>query len=905
MAEPASFTDRQEPSVWHTGARGEVFERLHTQERGLSDAEAARRLHLVGPNRLPERRPPTRWQVFARQFRSPLIYVLALAGGVSLAIGEAVDAAFIFGILVLNAVLGGVQEWKAERSSQALQKLLRVRATVVRDGDLREVDADDVAPGDVVALEPGNRVPADARLIAAQGLEVDESLLTGESVPVMKDADWSGPQGVLLGDRMNMIHAGSTVARGRATGVVVATGKDTAVGQLAMEVVRQVAGKPPLLERLERFIRVIGMAVLLAALLVAAVGILVQGHSVAEMFFFAVALAVSAIPEGLPVALTVALAVATNRMAKRGVIVRKLAAVEGLGSCTLIASDKTGTLTCNALTVRLVSLPDGAVLDVGGEGYIPEGAILERDNPPGTADRKALERLVRAASLCNEGHLYRRDDAWSFRGDPTDVALLVLARKAGCSQEQLLAWYPQINQIPFEPERQYAATFHGSDGRTRVMVKGAPERVLPMCHGMEGGRGATQMARAQELAAGGYRVLALADGEQPGELDPVVTPGEPSDLEFLGFVGMMDPLRPDVDKAVAACTAAGIRVTMVTGDHPVTALSIARALGLAKTMAEVMTGADVERLSGPLPIDRVRVFARVAPAQKLSIVRAAREAGHFVAVTGDGVNDAPALRASNIGVAMGQSGTDVAREAAELVITDDNFATIVSGIEEGRVAYDNIRNVIYLLVSTGAAEVVLVLLSVVTGLPLPLLPVQLLWLNLVTNGIQDVALAFEPGQDRVLERAPRPPRQPIFDRLMIERTVIAAIVMGGLGFWTFQWMLSAGASLTVARNSLLTLMVLFENVHLGNCRSETASLFTLSPLRSPILLAGAATAFLVHIAALLLAPAQAVLRTAPISASHWATLIATACSLAVVMELHKLSWRWRGRTTSATARDRR
>jgi magnesium-transporting ATPase (P-type) len=611
---------------------------------------------------------------------------------------------------------------------------------------------------------------------------------------------------------------------------------------------------------------------------------------------FGVALAVSAIPEGLPVALTVALAIGTTRMAKRGVIVRRLAAVEGLGSCTLIASDKTGTLTCNELTVQEIRLPDGRRYTVTGQGFVPEGAVLENSLPIEPAEATALEGLARTATLCNEGDLLQRDGEWTWHGDPTDVALLTMAHKLGWQKEPTQELHPQINEIPFEPERQFAATFNRHGEAVRMHVKGAPERVVDM---LAAGQDADALlAMAGEMAEAGYRVLAIAVGPAPADLGPADTPPEPAELECLGLVGMIDPLRPGVRKAVAEARDAGVSTVMVTGDHPVTALSISRDLGLASNMDEVVTGQDlVTTEPGVLNerLQKTKVFARVGPHQKLEIVNAAREAGHFVAVTGDGINDAPALRAANIGVAMGKSGTDVAREAAELVISDDHFGTITAGIQEGRVAYNNIRNVIYLLVSTGAAEVVLVALALLFGSPIPLLPVQLLWLNLVTNGIQDVALAFEPGLGDELRQPPRPTKERIFNKLMIERTVVAALFMGIVGFGLFQWCLAAGWSEHAARNALLMLMVLFENFHLFNCRSETKSAFLMSPLRSPVLLVGMITAFSIHLAMTYLPVGNLLLATEPIDAELWTWLLVCSVPILLVMELHKLSWRWRNR----------
>ncbi len=893
--DPGDETEHELPSGgWHTAEIDKVLRDVDGSRGGLTEAAAEARLRDVGANRLPRAPAPTVLEIFLRQFRSPLIYVLAAAAVVSLLLGEVKDAAFIFGVLLINAIIGTIQENRAEHASRALQQLLKIRATVRRDAQVREIDAENLVPGDVIYLESGNRVPADSRIITAHGLEADESLLTGESVPVLKQADWIGDTDSPLADRLNMVHAGSMISRGRCQALVVGTGTRSAIGRLALDVLAPESGKPPLVYRMEQFTRWIAIAVLTAAAVVAVLGTVLGGYSVTEMFMFGVALAVSAIPEGLPVALTVALAIGTTRMARRGVIVRRLTAVEGLGSCTLIASDKTGTLTCNELTVRQVRLPNGADFEVLGQGFVPEGHFLQDGVPIEPDESLALADLARAVVLCNEADLHHADGGWTWRGDPTDVALLTMAYKIGWRRETSLEHHPQINEIPFEAEHQFAATFHRVDGSLQAMVKGAPERVLEMCGGDP-----DTLDRLREMAHGmaheGYRVLAVADGPAEG-VDDTHAPPAPEGLRPLGLVGMIDPLRQGVSEAVALARSAGVGTIMVTGDHPVTALAISKDLGLTDDADTVVTGSQLIEAGDEGLVEVVSrgcVFARVAPHQKLEIVNAAREAGHFVAVTGDGANDAPALKAANIGVAMGKSGTDVAREAAELVLSDDHFATITAGIEEGRIAYDNIRNVIYLLISTGFAEVVLVALAIANGMPLPLLPVQLLWLNLVTNGIQDVALAIEPGHHDVLERGPRPPGESIFNRLMIERTVIGALLMGLVGFGLFSWAIDSGWSESSARNGLLLLMVLFENVHLFNCRSETRSAFGLSPLKSPVLLIGMVVAFSVHVSMLYLPWGNLLLSTEPVGAREWMMLAGLSLSILFVMELHKLSWAWR------------
>jgi P-type Ca2+ transporter type 2C len=525
------------------------------------------------------------------------------------------------------------------------------------------------------------------------------------------------------------------------------------------------------------------------------------------------------------------------------------------------------------------------------------GDILPRGGGAVAPDHAGLRRVLEISAACNEADLIRLDGRWTSRGDPTDIALLVLAGKGGVNREALRLERPVTHEIPFEPERRYAATVHALDGATWVAVKGAPEQVIPMC-GLAKHEAHALHVAAVDMASRGLRVLALASGSTPVPPSRDGTPPEPAGLAFAGLAGLMDPLRPGAREAIERCARAGIRVVMVTGDHPVTALALARELGVAVGAEEVVTGAALEA-AGPAALDAMigcaRVFARVTPGQKLAIVEAAQRAGHYVAVTGDGVNDAPALRKANIGVAMGRGGTDVAREAADLVLGDDNFATIVNGVEEGRIAYQNVRNVVYLLIAAGVAEVLTVGLAVIAGLPLPLLPVQLLWLNLVTNGIQDVGLAFERGHGDELDAAPRHPDEPLIDRLMLERGLTAGLWMSLLGFAWFAVLMHAGTPVPHARNELLLLMVLMQNVDAFNARSETRSVLRIPLAGNPLLAAGVVAALLLHVAAMYLAPLQRTLGVAPLTSAEWMLMPLAALSLLVVMELHKRSWASRAR----------
>jgi len=898
---PATAPDRQPPpsSAWHALSPESVLATLQADvARGLTAAEAAARLRSDGPNVLPAPQVAHPVAIFLRQFRSPLVYVLLAAAVLSLGLGHLTDAGFIGFVLVANAMLGAWQELQAERQSANLQGLLRVRATVLRDAVAREIEASQLVRGDIVALESGDRVPADLRLCESQALAVDASMLTGESVPVAHDAALLCEESAAVADRTNCAFAGTLVVRGRAKGVVVATGLGTEVGRVASTMTGTVAGKPPLTARMERFSHVVAVVVLSAAVLIGVVAVLVHHQSIFTMFTFGVALAVSAIPEGLPVAVTIALAIAARRMASRGAIVRQLPAVEGLGSCSLVASDKTGTLTCNELTAVALQLDDGTRWQVTGVGYQPVGEIRRIDGRT-EADDSALVAALRIAAACNEAELLAVDGAWRTRGDPTDLALLVLAAKGGVDRAAVLAQWPRLAQIAYESERRYAASFHQREAGVWIAVKGAPERVFDMC-ALEAPQRALLERDVDAMAQRGQRVLALAEGAFAGEPDAASLNTDPVGLRLRALVGLVDPLREGAAEAVRQCHDAGIRVVMVTGDHPLTALAIADELGIAAGPDEVMHGSRVQ-LESPAQlseaIGRIKVFARVTPEQKLAIVDAAQAAGHFVAVTGDGVNDAPALRRANIGVAMGRGGTDVARDAADLVLSDDNFATIVAGVEEGRIAYRNIRNVVYLLTAAGIAEVLTVGLAVLAGLPLPLLPVQLLWLNLVTNGVQDVGLAFERGTGDELRVPPRPTREPIFNRLMIQRGVLAGLWMSAVGLALYVWMLNLGRPLDEARNALLLLMVLMQNVDAVNARSETTSVLRLPLHNNPVLLAGIGVALGLHVAAMYVPWLQGVLSVAPPSLFDWLLLPVLAVSLLVLMEAQKYWRRSRAQST--------
>lgn len=892
-SEPASYASQQAcAETAHA-----TLQRLDSPTHGLDQNAVQTRQAQFGLNSLPQAQPPGLVQIFLHQFTSPLVYVLLAAALVSLLLGDHGDALFIGLVLLLNAVIGLLQEFSAQKSADALKKLVSTQAQVIRGGETRAIDAAELVPGDRILLSSGERVPADVRLIDSRDLEVDESLLTGESHSVSKQADQIQNQDAGLAERTNCAFAGSLVNRGRAHAVVIATGMQTELGQIADAVLHAHSAKTPLQVRMEKFNQRITLMIGVV-ILILAVFSLGRGLPISEIFFSSVALAVAAIPEGLPVAMTVALAIGMRRMAKRHVIVRRLMAVEALGSCTAIATDKTGTLTVNQLTVRTIQCPDLAGFEVTGSSHQPDGEIV-LENPQA---KPALDALCYAAVLANEGILARKNGTWVTQGDSVDIALLIMAQRIGIDREASLNQCPEIACLPYESQAQFSASLNLCDQAPTLFCKGAAEKLLPMCTSMQGpDEQARHIDVAQiqtqidQLTHTGYRVLAFARGT-PDTISAqtrTLSAEMCQQLCFLGLVGIIDPLRPESVSAIAACHEAGIHVAMVTGDHPGTAFAIAEELNLCHHEKCLLTGPELRTLSDQAEhqIKQTTVFARVEPQQKLDIVRALQHQGHFVAVSGDGANDAPALRAAEVGVAMGKCGTDVARETADIIITNDHFDAIVAGIEEGRIAYANVRKVIFLLISTGCAELVLFAISLLSGMPLPLLPVQLLWLNLVSNGIQDVALAFEPREGDELKRPPRDPQESVFDRLMITRVILAAIVMGSVAFLLFSTLLQSGMSVEAARNSTLLLMVLFENVHVFNSRSERRSVFQQALFSNRFLLLGTLGAQGLHLLAMFTPGLRELLGVSPVSFTHWLQLFGMALSILVVMEMHKVWWR--------------
>jgi Ca2+-transporting ATPase len=869
----------------------ELFRQFHTSETGLSEEEAGKRRVQYGPNRLAEEKPISKLRIFFHQFASPLIYILLLAALVTILLREYVDAGVILSVLILNAGIGYFQEFKAEESVRALKRMIVPQARVLREGREKEVNSEDLVPGDLVILASGSKVPADIRLVSEIDLKIDESMLTGESLPVDKDPNPIHEENLSPGDQLNMAFMGTIVVSGRGRGIVVATGGQTSLGSIAREVREAEVATTPLQAKFHRFSNRIGLVVLGAAVILVGLGVLI-GEPLKEMFMTAVAAAVATVPEGLPVVLTIALAAGIRRMARKNAIIRQLPAVETLGSTTVICTDKTGTLTKNEMTVKVVF--DGEhVFEATGTGYNPEGEFLHEWVPVSEKERKNLFMSLRIGLLCNESSIYQEGGEYKVNGDPTEGALIVSAMKGGLIPEKEKREYPETALLPFESEFGYMATFHRQGNKKWIFVKGGPEKILDLCITCQ----ATDEMRTQEIlqtanrfAREGMRVLAMAYKEAPADLEVIRHKDVEGDLILAGIQGMIDPPRPEVLEAIQGCRQAGIRVVMITGDHPTTAVAIGKSLGIAQDASPALTGKDLEGMSDEelfSQVPKVPVYARVAPHHKLRIVQQLMKRGEIVAVTGDGVNDAPALKAAHIGVAMGRKGTDVAKEASDMVITDDNFTAIFSAVEEGRVVFDNIRKVIFFLIPTGVAAIGSIIGSILLGVPIPYTPSQLLWINLVTNGLQVLALTFEPGEKDVVRRPPRDPGEGIMSRVLVERTVIVGLLISVGVLYNFVTELRAGVPLDQARTIAVTTMVFFQFFQAWNSRSETDSVFRLSPFSNPFLLYGLVASVLAQLASIYFFAFQWVLRTEPLSLAEWIKIAAMSLTVILVVEIDK------------------
>jgi len=895
--------------IWHNLSVSEVVESLNSSIQGLTGEEAERRLAQFGSNELVEKEKTPPWMLFLEQFKNFLIIILLVAAVISgvLALtgeGDIWDPILIVIIVFFAAGLGFVQEYRSEKAMEALKQMTAPTATVIRDGEEEKIPARDLVPGDIILLQTGDRIPADSRLTEAVNLKIDEAPLTGESVAVNKTTQIISGD-IPVADRKNMAYMGTTVVYGRGKAIVTGTGMATEFGKIA-GMLQEVRPPPtPLQVSLNKIGKILGIACLAICAVVAGVGIIVGTFShILEAFIWGVSLAVAAVPEALPAVTTICLALGVQRMVKRNALLRRLPAVETLGCTTFICSDKTGTLTQNEMTVQKIYV-NGETIDVGGVGYEPEGRFYLKGTEITPGDEPHLLRLLRAGASCNDSRLTNADGLWQVRGDPTEGALVVVAAKAGIKEEELTV--PRIAEVPFSSERKRMTTIHDTPQGVVAYSKGAPEVVLDSCtniysEGIE--RELTEQDRKrilqvnQEMAAGALRVLGLAYKPLAvKELGGEVAEGAEEELVWVGLVGMIDPPREEVRGAVALCKQAGIESVMITGDHKLTAEAIAKELGMLGENDMVLSGNELDEMKRKElrnAAEKIKVYARVSPAHKMRIVETLQGKGHVVAMTGDGVNDAPALKKADIGVAMGITGTDVSKEAGAMILTDDNFASIVAAVEEGRNIFSNIRKYLLYLLSCNIGEVLLMLLAFVIGVAtglykvVPLIALQILVVNLVTDGLPALALAVEPGELGIMQRPPRDPKKSIFDKRMVSYLL-------GIGFWTmlaslgvFLWALNSGRSPVEAQCLCFLTLVSVELFNCFNCRSERLSLFRMNPFSNKWLLAAVASSWAIAVAIVYAPFLQGPFHTYPMSLQDWGIVLLAGLSILIPVEIAKL-----------------
>lgn len=879
-------------------------------QRGLPAGLAAQRLEEYGPNRLEEKAGVPAWRQFADQFTSFIILVLIGAAIISGLLQEWMDAIAILVIVVLNGVLGFVQEYRAERALEALKRMAAPLARVVRDGEVRSIPAEELVPGDVIRLEMGDLVPADARLLEDHLLQADEASLTGESVPVKKDADIVLPEASSLGDRRNMVYLSTVVTYGKGAAVVTDTGMKTELGKIAHLLQTMGADLTPLQERLDKVGKLLVYAALVTVVVVFGLG-LWRGVPLVEMFLTSVSLAVAAIPEGLPAVVTIALALGVRRMVQRNALIRKLPSVETLGSATVICTDKTGTLTQSEMTVRKIGFLD-RIVDVTGDGYAPEGEFRADDGRPISPTDPQLRLALKIGVLCNSANLrVDRDDGarWGIVGDPTEGAILTAAAKADVWRSDLEEEYGMLMELPFDSDRKRMSTiWKGPEGQMVAYVKGAPDVVIGLCthiHEDDHARPASTEDREalltlnQEFAGEALRVLAVAYRSlDEGMGEPTVEEVE-QDLVFAGLMAMKDPPRAEAKEAIATARRAGLEVVMITGDHRDTAVAIARELELYREGEIALTGQELDMVTDQQlaeMVEKVRVYARVSPEHKLRIVEAWRSKGHIVAMTGDGVNDAPALKEANIGIAMGITGTDVSKEASDMILTDDNFASIVAAVEEGRAIFDNIRRFIHFLLSCNIGEVLAMLAASLIGMPLPLLPIQILWVNLATDSLPALALGVEPAEPGGMEKPPRPPSEGVITKGMAAMMSFQGLVIGllTLGAFALEYYV-VGGGVDRARVMAFSTTIFAQNVHAFNVRSNRYSIFQLGPFTNRWLVAAFGAVILSELAVIYVPFLQPVFKTMPLTVQDWTIVVGLGIMPLVIVEIVKLTARKLGR----------
>lgn len=856
---------------YYSNSSEEVLKELNSNKKGLTKEKAQKNFLQYGKNELPAAKKESLLKLFFSQFANPIEIILVVTVILSFLAHEVVDAIALIIIILVDVLMGTFEEWRARKDAESLINMIKVTTRVLRDNEEQEIPASEVTIGDIILLESGDKISADARLIECHNFQVDESALTGESVGVIKDTD-TLVKDTPLAERINMVFAGTSVITGRAHAVVTSIGTHTEIGRIADKVTNTKEEKSPLTIRTEKFSKQISIIILIVALITTVI-LIVKGYPTNEIFLSVIALSVSAMPEGLPLALTMALTIASKRMAKKNVIVKKLNAVESLGSCTVIASDKTGTLTVNEQTAKEIVLPDGSTYEITGTGYNDDGKVKPLNN----ADLKKASAIALLGALNNEAHLEKKGDTWESFGDSIDIAFLSLAAKMHIEE------IPEvIESIPYESENQYSAVFYKKNNETYCTVKGSLEKVMTFSE-----ENRKFFEQNEELTAKGYRVIALADGKVSGTKKEDI-----KKLKFMGMVAFIDPIRTEVKDSIKECKNAGIKVIMITGDHPLTAYAIAKDLGLCKNASEVATGKDVERyrLKSEEEFDefvsQIKVFSRVTPMDKLDIVNSLKRRGEFVAVTGDGVNDAPAIKAANIGIAMG-SGTDVAKETASMIVADDNFTSIVSGVKEGRTAYSNIRKITLFLLSCGFAEVCFFLLSIAFGYDIPLLAIQLLWLNIVTDGLQDISLSFEKTEKSIMEEKPRDTKESLFSKDLMVEVGILGITISVIIFITWKLLIDNGTDIITSRAIVMMLMVFIQNINVLNCRSEKRSVFKKALLDNPLVIITVVGSILLQIIMSEIPITAKFLKVTPLPSMTILKLLLISLIIIVVFEIYK------------------
>ena len=880
---------------WHACDTDTAFAKIASTPDGLTSQEIVQRLQDFGPNQLKPQETQSPLMRFLTQFHNVLIYVLLGAGIVTSLLGHWVDSGVIFGVVIINAIIGHIQEGKAEKSLDAIRNMLSQQAMVKRDGRFISLPAEELVPGDIVSLQSGDKVPADLRLFKTRELHIEEAILTGESLPAEK-AVLPVPADAGIGDRSNLAYSGTLVTCGQGQGLVIATGDNTEIGRISGMLRHVQTLTTPLIKQMDVFGQWLTIGIGGLAAITFGYGILFQGYSASDMFLAAVGLAVAGIPEGLPAIMTITLAIGVQRMARKNAIIRRLPAVETLGSVTVICSDKTGTLTRNEMTVTTVTTATG-IVEISGSGYDPHGTFMLDGVEISLDHHPQLHEMAQAAMLCNDASLSETDGLWHMQGDPTEGALVTLALKAGLQQGYLQSQFPRIDTIPFESEHRFMATLHHDHaGHSFVCIKGAPERIMEMCR-FERKDGedkplnhAHWEACMNSVAGRGQRLLAIAFKTVSSEQKSLAFRDVDSNLILLGMVGIIDPPRDEAIAAVKSCQEAGIRIKMITGDHAITASAIGAQMGIGDGNS-VVNGIEMSKYNGDelqQIAERTSVFARVSPEQKLQLVTALQASGEVVSMTGDGVNDAPALKRADIGVAMGINGTEVAKEAAEMVLTDDNFASIACAVEEGRTVYDNLKKSIMFILPTNGGEAFIIIAAIVMGTALPITPAQILWVNMITAVTLALTLAFEPSEQNVMQRPPRDPREPILSGFLIWRIAFVSLIIVVGTFGLFLWELDQGAPLNVARSVAVNTLVMFEIFYLFSARFLLAPSLTREGLTGNCYVLYAISLLIVfQLAFTYLPPMQLMFATANMSAEAWLRVVIVASSVLFLVELEK------------------